>query len=349
MNNHIPPPAEDPSAGPSPEGPIKGPPQPEQRAPSGRVPLWWQEEQARRAVEELADELPEQLRTTWPSDAPRSSTATPRRGATLVIGFLTATVLFICLGAFLYGDFRPLKLLGFGQDTSSSGMPLLGQRSSPTPGREEAGERLGAPASLVEHHSSYVFLHTNRGTPVSYSPCRPIHYVVNPEQAPRGSYALIEAAVDRVSEATGFRFVFDGEVDEEPTAERESFQPDRYGNMWAPVLISWTDPATLPSLAGDTVGLGGSTRVKHPAGYTGYVTGQISLDAPQFRKILARPGGSAQAAAVIMHELAHVVGLGHVADPTQLMFEHGTSLTDFASGDLTGLSMLASAPCTKLL
>jgi hypothetical protein len=268
---------------------------------------------------------------------------------TLIIGVLTATVLFICLGVFLYADFRPLKLLGLDSGASSNGFPLLGQRSSPTPGREEAEERLGAPAPLAERNSSYLFLHTTRGAPVSYSPCRPIHYVVNPAKAPAGSGLLVETAVTRVSEATGFQFVFDGQVDEQPSVERESFQPERYGDMWAPVLISWTDPATVPSLAGDTVGLGGSTRVKHPAGYTGYVSGQISLDAPQFRQVLAGPGGHAQAAAVIMHELAHVVGLGHVADPTQLMFEHGTPLTDFGSGDLTGLSMLASAPCSKLL
>jgi hypothetical protein len=342
MNNYFPPRAEEPSE--------EFPPEQQQGPASGRVPLWWQEEQARRAVEELREERPEQLRAQWPSDAPRRpSPASRRRGATLVIGFLTATVLFICLGAFLYGGFRPLTLLGLDFGTTSSGLPLLGQRSSPTPGREEAEERLGVPAPLFERSSSYLFLHTSRGTPVSYSPCRPIHYVVNTAKAPAGSEVLVEAAVDRVSEATGFHFVFDGQVDEKPSAERESFQPDRYGDMWAPVLISWTDPATVPSLAGDTVGLGGSTRVKHPAGYTGYVSGQISLDAPQFRQILARPGGHAQGAAVIMHELAHVLGLGHVADSSQLMFEHGTPLTDFASGDLTGLSMLASAPCTKLL
>jgi hypothetical protein len=152
-----------------------------------------------------------------------------------------------------------------------------------------------------------------------------------------------------MSEASGFQFVFDGHVDERPAIDRASFQPDRYGNMWAPVLISWTDPETLPELAGDTVGIGGSTRVKHSSGHMGYVSGHVSLDTPQLRKILQGTDGNARAIAVILHELAHVLGLGHVPDPTQLMFEHGTPLRDFGPGDLTGLARLASAPCTKVL
>ncbi|WP_461163670.1 peptidase M10A and M12B matrixin and adamalysin [Arthrobacter sp. R4-81] len=267
---------------------------------------------------------------------------------TRLIAFFAATVMFISVGVFLYGGFRPLTLLGLGSG-SSGWAPMMGQRSAPTPGLDEGPEPLGAPAPLTELSSSYVFLHSNEGTPVSYSPCRPIHYVVNAEAAPPGSGPLIEAAVRRISEASGFRFVFDGHVDERPALDRSSFQPDRYGNMWAPVLISWTDPETVPQLSGDTVGVGGSTRVKHSSGHVGYVSGQVSLDAPQVRKIIRTTGGSARAIAIILHELAHVLGLGHVPDPSQLMFEHGTPLRDFGPGDLTGLARLAEAPCTRML
>ena len=265
-----------------------------------------------------------------------------------LIAFLAATVIFVCIGVFLYGDFRPLTLLGL--DSGSSGWaPIIGRQSAPTPGLEEGSVPLGAPAPLAEVSGSYVFLHSNEGMPVSYSPCRPIHYVVNAQAAPPGSGALVEAAVRRISEASGFRFVFDGDVDERPALDRASYQPDRYGNMWAPVLISWTDPETIPELSGETVGIGGSTRVKHSSGYMGYVSGQVSLDAPQIRKIIRTPGGSARAIAVILHELAHVLGLGHVPDTSQLMFEYGTPLKDFGPGDLTGLARLAEAPCTRVL
>ena len=36
------------------------------------------------------------------------------------------------------------------------------------------------------------------------------------------------------------------------------FQPDRYGDQWAPVLIAWTDESVITDLAGDVAGVGGA-------------------------------------------------------------------------------------------
>ncbi|MGX9902150.1 hypothetical protein ACW0JT_24150 [Arthrobacter sp. SA17] len=91
---------------------------------------------------------------------------------TRLIAFFAATVMLISVGVFLYGDFRPLTLLGL--DSGSSGWaPMLGQGSAPTPGLDEGPEPLGAPAPLTELSSSYVFLHSNEGMPVSYSRAGP--------------------------------------------------------------------------------------------------------------------------------------------------------------------------------
>jgi hypothetical protein len=38
--------------------------------------------------------------------------------------------------------------------------------------------------------------------------------------------------------ATGFKFVFDGMTDEAPNKERKAYQPDRYKDRCAPVLIA---------------------------------------------------------------------------------------------------------------
>lgn len=50
-----------------------------------------------------------------------------------------------------------------------------------------------------------------------------------------------------------------------------------------------------------------------------------------------------------MHELAHVVGLDHVDDPTQLMNPEGTGVTEFAAGDLAGLAVLGGGQCVPEL
>jgi hypothetical protein len=49
--------------------------------------------------------------------------------------------------------------------------------------------------------------------------------------------------------------------------------------------------------------------------------------------------------AVILHELGHLVGLGHVADPNQLMSETNYGLHDFGPGDQEGLARLGGGTC----
>lgn len=50
-----------------------------------------------------------------------------------------------------------------------------------------------------------------------------------------------------------------------------------------------------------------------------------------------------------MHELAHVLGLDHVDDPTQLMHEENTGQFDFGDGDLAGLALLGTGACVPRL
>lgn len=161
---------------------------------------------------------------------------------------------------------------------------------------------------------------------------------------------MIQEAFTRVSAATGLQFVSDGATAESAGNERQAFQPSLYGDRWAPVLIVWTTPAENPDFAGDVAGRAGSVSVTARSGPRVYVTGQVELDAEKFRRMLARPNGDANARAIIEHELGHLVGLDHVADPSQLMFAANSgALTDYASGDLTGLAALGRGPCAPSL
>jgi hypothetical protein len=173
-----------------------------------------------------------------------------------------------------------------------------------------------------------------------------VHYVIRPDGAPAGGDEAITAALARVSEVTGLQFVYDGGTDEPTTRDREIFQPGRYGDRWAPVLIAWETDVQNPELAGEIVGEGGSTAVSLGNGPQVLVTGTVSLDAGQFPQILDRRNGTAIARAIILHELGHLVGLGHVDDDQQLMYPkaQGTVL-DFAAGDLTGLAAVGSGLC----
>lgn len=219
----------------------------------------------------------------------------------------------------------------------------------PTAGVEEAAAPLGAPPTVARPSQSYAFEQTqpDGSTPVAFDPCRPVHYVVRTEGGPPEGPDLIAQAVADVAAATGLTFVADGATTEAPDWERPLSDPDRYGDRWAPVLIAWTTPDRNTDLGGDVMGQAGGVAVPRPAdGTLVYVTGQMQLDAAQLAEVVARAGGATAARLAIAHELAHVVGLGHSDDPTQVMYPLlMPPVIGFGNGDRTGLARLGTGVC----
>lgn len=218
----------------------------------------------------------------------------------------------------------------------------------PTPA-PEADEPLGQPAPL-RRGGSFAFERIQPGTdddPVTWDPCRTIHVVVADEAMPDRAEGIVEEALAALSEATGLRIEVEGPTDEPAAEERAPVQPDRYGDRWAPVLVAWTDPTTVPALDGDTGGLGGAVAVAPPGGGPEvYVTGRLLLDAPQMADALRTDGGRDLVRAVALHELGHVVGLAHVDDAGQLMHPEGqTGVRTYGFGDLAGLTEVGRGPC----
>lgn len=320
-------------------------------SPTGRIPQWVLDDAFRSTAPPL---LPAPLRRR-------------RRTGWRALGVVVLVLALVLGGGVLLGPHLwPWTVVGDSAtvvpgDTAPPGGPpavptgqpqARGVQDQPTPGHEAARAPRGHPLPPPPGGGPYTFISTQTDgvTPVAYDPCRPVHYVIRPDGAPAGGEEAITAAVARVSEVTGLQFVYDGGTDEPTTLDREIFQPDRYGDRWAPVLIAWESDVQNPALAGEIVGEGGSTAVSLGDGPQVLVTGTVSLDAGQFPQILDRRHGMAIARAVILHELGHLVGLGHVEDDQQLMYPqtHGDVL-DFAAGDLTGLAALGSGRCVPAL
>jgi hypothetical protein len=209
---------------------------------------------------------------------------------------------------------------------------------------DAAFERVMPAPQLLAGTGGYTFMMSNRQGPAAYDPCRPLHVVVNHERAPAGADQLVAEAVAQVSAASGLRIVVDGATDELAADSRPTTDRARYGNRWSPVLIAWTT-RERDSRLGDAVGIGGSQVLPTSGGRLWNVTGAIHLDGPTMGEILERPDGTERATAVVIHELVHVVGLGHADGEGQLMSVDGSGRTTLGDGDLRGLAELANVPC----
>jgi hypothetical protein len=203
-------------------------------------------------------------------------------------------------------------------------------------------DRLHDVVQAPHGQGQFRFTRTQPGShePVSYNPCRPIHYVVNPAGAPADYRELVDQAVAEVARATGFEFEYDGTTDDRDFDDRGGLSLSS-----TPVLIGWATADEVPELAGDVAGLGGSAYVQRTPDHGTYVTGMVALDAEVFSRVDAQPGRFEQLRAIVMHELGHVVGLSHVHDPTELMHDDNLGRTSFGPGDLEGLARLGAVDC----
>ena len=208
---------------------------------------------------------------------------------------------------------------------------------------------LPAPLQSVRS-SAYAFMSTSPGGRVTWEPCGPIHYVVHGAEEGAQLDAMFTRAVADVSRATGLKFVDDGATPELPLmtpSARLIYQPKRYGDRWAPVLVAWSDSSESgPALAGKEAGYGGADSWAPPGQPARYVSGSVAFNLPDLETMLTMPHGPALVRVVMLHELAHLVGLGHVNDRTQIMFPRVTGpIAGYQDGELTGLAMLGVGHC----
>lgn len=307
------------------------------RSSSGRVPQWALEESLNEQLRAYAAETGGKQRRKGPRRRRPRSSAFKLRSRTAV---LIAVVVALYLSPTI-----------FEREIFPDVLPHLPWSNVPPRGVEASATPLGTPPQSTGSTQYALYSHPGLGQEfVAYDPCRPVHYVVRPDFAPAGAEGLVQEAVAEVAAATGLTFVFDGPTSEAPSPEeRDPYQPELYGERWAPVLITWTSPVEVPGLTGEVAGLGGSEIAQRPDKPVVLVAGQVMLDAPAMTEILSFQGGREHVRAIVIHELAHVLGLDHIDDPSQLMYEENTGQIHLADGDLAGLAKLGAGPCVPEL
>lgn len=194
-------------------------------------------------------------------------------------------------------------------------------------------------------HPGYVFLNTDvSGRATRWDPCAVLHYVVDPQGAPPEGMRDLQTAIAQVSAATGIRFAFDGYVSERPSLRRAELgrEPPRPGrNPFKSVLIGWYSEGEAPPGTEDDVIGYAQPFYEFNGTQRAYVSGLIGIR----RDAGLRSGfdGNQSVGGVLLHELGHLMGLGHTIDGSQIMYYQAGRLRGparYQSGDLAGLREL---------
>jgi Matrixin len=163
---------------------------------------------------------------------------------------------------------------------------------------------------------------------VRWDPCKVITVKVNDDGAPSKAVRQVRQALRKLGAATGIRFRYAGRTNAIPW--RTDGKKSEYSD--AAMTISWATPRQVRPLSGSTVGWGGGW-----ARDDEIFRGGIALD--RTARLRSGFGKGATWGAVLLHELAHVMGLGHVGASEQLMYPSILPSTQgrYEAGDLAGL------------
>jgi hypothetical protein len=170
-----------------------------------------------------------------------------------------------------------------------------------------------------------------------WNPCRVIGWKFNPNGGDTRLLHDVNQAIATVSAATGLRFAYQGTttyVGSRHTAARAGTQ----------ILVSWATPRQVARLRGRRVGVA-MTSVE--VSRRQYVGSSIALDRTHRLRHGSRARGRPTWAQVVLHELAHAIGLGHTTARRQLLYAKVHRRNHrLGAGDLAGLQRLgADRPC----
>ena len=180
----------------------------------------------------------------------------------------------------------------------------------------------------------FTFSRVLASAPVRWNPCAAIRYAVNLGGYPETFRAVIAEAVERLEAATGLPLVPVGDSTYMPNSGNGGQFPAGTAEM----VIALGDQVQSDLVPGFVIGRAGILYV------TSIFRASVVIDMGDIG-VNTNPWSPVGAGPVLLHELAHAVGLDHVQDPTQLMnaSASGSGPTTYGAGDLTGLWQVGAA------
>ncbi|HEX3090658.1 MAG TPA: hypothetical protein VHQ23_18535, partial [Ilumatobacteraceae bacterium] len=175
------------------------------------------------------------------------------------------------------------------------------------------------------------------GLPTRWNPCQAIRYTINMGGYDSATFRpVILEAIERLQAATGLPLVPIGATTFMPRQAASTSVSPADGEL----VIALSDTKQTDLLAGSVVGRAG---IIFPVNSPTILRASVVIDMGDIGA--NQPWSGVGVGPVLMHELAHAVGLDHVPDPTQLMNATASSTgpTTYGAGDLTGLWQVGAA------
>lgn len=203
---------------------------------------------------------------------------------------------------------------------------------------KKAAAQAPARKAAAGRASSYAFESVNsRGEPARWNTCTVIPITVDTRGAPAGVMSDLRTALALVNAATGLRLTITATANRALTA----YDSD---NPTTPVLVGFANG--LSGVFGDA-GVAGLTSTGVMPG-TNVISGAtVAFNTDLLGTFGAGYTGDDPRVPMFAHEFAHMAGLDHVKDPTQLMYVFSGHARQFGAGDLAGLRALATPGCAS--
>lgn len=236
--------------------------------------------------------------------------------------------------------------VGVGASVRPDQHPSVGTR--PPAARAHTSAPVTLPDRLLAYAREHAFAFedppSSSGAVDRWDPCEPIHYRVHLAVDVPGGRAAIDAAFSQVAAATGMQFDDDGTTDEMPSDNRRDIRRTRAGWAWAPVLVAVVSHQTFrrSTVSSDTVAYAEPDIYSDDADTVSQiVSGEIVVDAGQLSDQGA--GDPDGLEPTMLHEIGHLVGLGHIRAPGEIMQPDGGGVVGLGPGDLAGLHTVGSS------